>query len=315
MPVVVRFEIFSGRTNPQFELTGEQEIELSERVSILRTRSKRQLSSRAAGLPVIRVIRTSDKGRRVLLIGGGIVHFSPLPFGLQDDGIGKWLIDICPPSILPHGLTGEQILALIDWWTEKLSKYRPPPATVPPSPPPCDPCPAADAVPFTEDWPPNPTFTYSRLWCNNCYDYANLQVTDTFSQPGYGSGEIYASHTCADMSAAAVRDGLLPVPNCTDPLGVGNGWYVALIIGEVGDAPDFHWLKQDSSGCWSHKLGINGATFLDFHGHPIRSPQTANFTLPGYPIKYDQFCSCFVTTPAVTIKGLDPTTNCWDMGY
>jgi hypothetical protein len=43
---------------------------------------------------------------------------------------------------------------------------------------------------------------------NNCYNYANDVATDTFAQPGRGSGQKWSFDTCADINASAVRDGL-----------------------------------------------------------------------------------------------------------
>jgi hypothetical protein len=43
---------------------------------------------------------------------------------------------------------------------------------------------------------------------NNCYNYANDVATDTFAQPGRGSGQKWSFDTCADINASATRDGL-----------------------------------------------------------------------------------------------------------
>lgn len=47
---------------------------------------------------------------------------------------------------------------------------------------------------------------------NNCYNYANIRITNTFAQPGRGSGRIFTALDGPKMGAAAIRDGLL-VPN------------------------------------------------------------------------------------------------------
>ncbi len=43
---------------------------------------------------------------------------------------------------------------------------------------------------------------------NNCYNYANDVATDSFAQPGRGSGQKWSFDTCADINASAIRDGL-----------------------------------------------------------------------------------------------------------
>ena len=70
---------------------------------------------------------------------------------------------------------------------------------------------------------------------NNCYNYANDKVTNTFAQPGKGSGREWAAITNDEIREAARRDGLVLVDN---PAGGGipniskNGPYhlVALVV-------------------------------------------------------------------------------------
>ena len=45
--------------------------------------------------------------------------------------------------------------------------------------------------------------------CNNCYNYANTLITNTYVQPGRGSGQQYAQITPNAVRDAAVRDGLV----------------------------------------------------------------------------------------------------------
>ena len=63
---------------------------------------------------------------------------------------------------------------------------------------------------------------------NNCYNYANVKITNTFAQPGRGSGAIYAAITKARILAAAVNDGLVAVANGNSP--AGSRHVVALVV-------------------------------------------------------------------------------------
>ena len=45
--------------------------------------------------------------------------------------------------------------------------------------------------------------------CNNCYNYANILITDNFAQPGLGTGQIFGPMNGASVQQAAVRDGLI----------------------------------------------------------------------------------------------------------
>jgi len=71
---------------------------------------------------------------------------------------------------------------------------------------------------------------------NNCYNYANLQITNTFAQPGRGSGQIIAVLNGFFVAAAAVGDGLqvlMPPPFPADPVPgapVGPRHLVALFV-------------------------------------------------------------------------------------
>lgn len=168
---------------------------------------------------------------------------------------------------------------------------------------------------------------YSRGFCNNCYDYANNQLTDTFSQPGLGGGKVFKgyslapalnSYKCSDISEAAVRDGLVMVPNCTDLLGAGAGWYVALLLGSVWGEADYHWLKQDQSGCWSYKLGGGVVWTTGTNGRKIRSPEHVALRWKwksGEVMQYDKFCGYFRTNAGVTIKGFNSPSDCFDRGW
>jgi hypothetical protein len=48
---------------------------------------------------------------------------------------------------------------------------------------------------------------------------------------------------------------------------------------------------------------------------PIRDPVNASFFYAGGMVRYDQFCGYFRTNVGVTIKGVSPTTPCWDWGW
>lgn len=73
--------------------------------------------------------------------------------------------------------------------------------------------------------------------CNNCYNYATMTRTDTFAQPGTGSGHRFAELTGQAVKEAAERDGLqvyVPPPG-TDEVRrapVGEKHLVALVVRE-----------------------------------------------------------------------------------
>lgn len=132
--------------------------------------------------------------------------------------------------------------------------------------------------------PPCP-FNNTVQTCNNCYNYANNNRTDTFAQPGRASGTILsgANMNCNDVRNAAVADGLELLPAsgvCPDKKDK-----VALV---VDPGTDYHWYRQDSSGMWTHKPGGTQATNLDNSNNPISNPETADRC--GGFLCYTDFC-------------------------
>jgi hypothetical protein len=132
---------------------------------------------------------------------------------------------------------------------------------------------------------------------NNCYNYANNRITNTFAQPGKASGNLFTQeHSCTDpgsVLAGALSDGLVASPNFTDPLAEGKGWYVALVL---WPGHDFHWYRQDSNGCWSGKPDGDDVTNADNAHNHISDPKTADRA------PYTAFCSYMVTRCGVKIS-------------
>ena len=118
---------------------------------------------------------------------------------------------------------------------------------------------------------------------NNCYNYANDQITNTFAQPGRGSGRRFATLQCNDLDGAARRDGLGQAQGWQGPTA---GWYVALA---VWPNQDYHWYRQDRNGCWSHKPGQASVTDLDNACKRIGDPRLADRG------PYQTFCGYKVT--------------------
>ncbi len=121
---------------------------------------------------------------------------------------------------------------------------------------------------------------------NNCYNYGNNKRTDTFAQPGRRSGDYPNAMSCADVSSAAVSDGVARAPasgvcpkrQCRLALVVDPGTY-------------YHWYRLDKNGVWTHKPGGTRATNLDNSGNPISNPETANRC--GGWLCYTDFCGYF----------------------
>jgi len=300
----LRFSMFSGRPNPRYTLSDEESAELKRRIRELKRidHRRRIRDLRPHGMGEIRVLHDGPTGRLRWRCGAGLVEFPDYPFSFVDTtGLGDWLIGICPDRVL----IPEQKRILFD-----ISRFRDRfPSKAEPQPPPAPTCnanPAPDGIPFDPFWGWPPPGNWPRIFCNNCYDYANNQLTDTYSQPGFGTGAIYSSHSGPDLEQAAVRDGLVAVPNCTDVLAPGQGWYVALFTGVDGFGPDFHFMRQDASGCWSQKLDGDSVCDWDAHHNKIKSPEDAVLSYFDGAMHYE-FVRYLRTSTGVTIKGSQST--------
>ncbi len=126
-------------------------------------------------------------------------------------------------------------------------------------------------------------FTGTHQSDNNCYAYGTDIATNTFPQPGRGSGQKWQYNTCENMIAAAERDGLKWIGNTLTHYshGPSNGHYVALYI---WPNTNFHWARMDYNGTynnsdinvrkpilrrWSHKPGGTGIQIVDNNGNCI----------------------------------------------
>jgi hypothetical protein len=132
---------------------------------------------------------------------------------------------------------------------------------------------------------------------SNCYVYAandfnpKYSSTYTIMDPGnYGPENginIYSTDPKELQKFAnlqidgAIADGMKWTGQHSKP---APGYYkVALLVKPAtggpndGDVMDYHWVRQDSNGKWSHKPGETPVTNLDSSGKVIADPSKANF--------------------------------------
>lgn len=131
-------------------------------------------------------------------------------------------------------------------------------------------------------------------WNNNCYNYGNDIVTNTFAQPGKGTEQKWKENTCEDVKRAAISDGLQWIGTEYPSEAPASGHYIALLIW-----PDtnFHWIRLDSNNLWSHKPGGTEITNKDNNGNFISNPSIQDFS------PWSHFCGYFLTVPSkITIS-------------
>jgi hypothetical protein len=127
---------------------------------------------------------------------------------------------------------------------------------------------------------------------NNCYNYASNKRTNTFAQPGRGSGHMYTALTCQAVSAAAISDGLHHRFDCF-PDTEKPRWLVAMV---VAPGYDYHWYRKQKEGFWGHKPGGTAARNVDNNGVVISNPETCARA------PYTDFCGYFYVPKSQKIQ-------------
>ena len=145
---------------------------------------------------------------------------------------------------------------------------------------------------------------------HNCFAYAMNAVdnelveecgksdacTVGFHQPGYASGYGKFSNQdekgCGDMVARLWGDNPVVKASSFEERCPMETSKIALI---VDPKRDYHFVRQDSDGYWSHKPGAMEVTRLDASKRPIIRPDKALFIYKNHkePLIYTEFCGYF----------------------
>jgi len=151
-----------------------------------------------------------------------------------------------------------------------------------------------DTVPDYDPMKDNKGCFVTKQYYNNCYNYGNDIVTNTFAKPGRATGHMFDYNTCDSVREAAVRDGLKWIGTELPADKPDEGHYISLMI---WPNTNFHWARKDSSGYWSHKAGQTAVRDTDNSGRKIPDASKANW----YP--WSTFCGYMETVPSkVQIK-------------
>ncbi len=137
-----------------------------------------------------------------------------------------------------------------------------------------------------------------RVSAFNCYDYAfnnHWAAQNNRNQPGMLSGKYKTEpeqiHQCDYMSKMIKTDHPKIQKSSFEKTCPNNYYKIAMLVDPVGDSTDYHFLRQDSNGFWSHKLGDLPIDNVDADGNLIFAPHLANFQYPKY--KYKDYCGYF----------------------
>jgi hypothetical protein len=278
MPIQVTLDIFSGRVNPTWELSNEQEHQLTGLLFSLSKRSLLKASATFQGLGYNGFIISSIglPGLPVtMLVKSNLVDFGWMndSFVDNDHTIEKWLLnsggDFVPPEV--KEIVGVQLNAESNDYRFYIDKEN-------------------GLVGILAEPPYNPGWwnDASRVLLNNCYNYGCDIATNTIAQPGLGSGKPFTVCECGDVGKASVRDGLITLASPASTPATGH--YVALVI---APGVDFHWYRRDNNGKWSHKRGRTPAINYDQDGALITDPAKAARGI------YSDFCGYYHVKPGI----------------
>lgn len=285
----VVLDICSGMPNPHWVLSDSQEEKFLSKVKAVTTPTLSKPSSVVPKLGyrgfIVRSSHCSGSGTS-FFIHGGIVDFGQFRVNRKADNrdLERWLLDSAKSYI------SNSIRTEVNNELGKSSSILQTLALDPPQPQvDCLAGQAADAPAYNPGlWNNNPVTVSS----NNCYNYANNYIDNLFAQPGYGRGGP-GNLACPDCQQNATADGLVACNDVNNALRAGEGWYVALVI---NPGIDYHWYRQDNTGCWSHKQGCWPVTDRDNSGNVIADPQHCD--LGAYV-----FCTYMIRPPGVAISG------------
>lgn len=271
----VELDVYSGLPNPQWKLTPREERELIDRLMVVGS-VMRPVEEVEARLGYRGMIVTADQEDLERFAKLGL----PPQFRLREtpdldvsDVTERWLLRTAgaeatttpeaqdeargtigsPPAQSSSGSTVQSaslIAACTIWWTS---------------------------------WPELNTFWNGSDYTkrnNNCYNFASSLATNTFAQPGRGSGQTFTALTISNIKSATFRDGY--TSTCS-----GDRFEDYLCIWPGNDYHFYHRIP-DASGTrrWAHKPGSTSARNTDNSGRIITNPVTCDrgpYTTSGAP--------------------------------
>jgi hypothetical protein len=299
MKVHVRALIFSGRPDPEWELTEAEAKALVAAISL--SESSEPRSNTEMGTPVepglgyrgFSIIAETDDGIRTVSVFRGALRTHSLDRAVPAPPIG----DVPMETYLLETLRQKPQRG----WVEQHMTHRSVLDAI-----------ARDcniSIPHevpAGDTADDPVWNQLKVF-NNCYSYAlDLPEYDSSGKrnPGYKTFSLCSGgaprYTCcpsensrrvtiaAALDADGVRD-LHPAKLPRPPAGAGFHNIAAFV---ASDGYDFHFYRQHDSGYWSHKPGAGKVRHLQVGGCRIVDPRVDFFAVEQQP-PVGEFCGFF----------------------
>ena len=281
MSVTVTMRVFSTRANPTWQLTPQQEMAFRtwfEKVSAASAHSFDpggifRPECPSAGYRGFDV--SIDDKPPIRVYPSDALDLFGSPDG-QSDQVDQWL-----------RRSDERLLSDEFELDHEIMRLQPQPiqGVLPPWPQHNPRCGTIDYPGPDSDWndsdadPDHPEL--GSRFTNLCYNYAN-NVLSRFTAMPKLDGHTKSSWNADTLELALRQDGLRPRGRAlpaTCPSGPNPSYIAACVhITHCTDTSgDFHFIRLDSSGGWSHKFDTERITNLDAHREPIRNLSVAQF--------------------------------------
>jgi hypothetical protein len=304
----IEVDLFSGRPNPTWILTEEKAVAaiLDAAKGARGALAKPGTGFTGLGLREIRVDTLADEGSRIRGVPASFAIASTAAEDFKTSGeLARRLIETMPlrseVTLVEHALTPLSD-KLRDMILARMAKHL----HNPPKPPPPPPTPTSNPlIDTTKDSKCqqceyeisqfNPGFWNNPATQphNNCYNYARNWRTNTFAQPGRAHGAGTSTMACANVTTAAMADGLKKRCNPCLPASEFPRRLMALVI---DPGWDYHWYRHQRGGFWGHKPGQTAARNVDNSNVIVTNPETCNRG------GYTDFCGYFYAGKSVVIN-------------
>ena len=239
MSLSVTLNVFSGRPNPVWVVPEGAADDLNARIAAITTTSNAKPAGVMGGLGYRGFSVRRNEESDAMYIHGGVIDpgINSPTLVAGDRAIEQWLLSTA----------GDAVSAAVREHVESMLN-TPVSDSILTSSAVNAGCPAG-AASDAPAYNPGMWNTPSVQPHNNCYNYANNRITNTFAQPGRATGhQLTQMRDCNGAGGAqpsAISDGLVAAGNFSGHLGAGQGLYAALV---VWPGSDFHWYRQGQRG-------------------------------------------------------------------
>jgi hypothetical protein len=141
----------------------------------------------------------------------------------------------------------------------------------------------------------------------NCYAYAVNYAEDMALDPGEFVGQKYADNSDDELIHAARADGLQWL-GANWPVNAPPGYYLVALVTTTADNQNYHWIRQDAGGLWSHKPGQGNVSHSDAQERQLNAgnlPHQADFN----------FRAFFATSPKLRVLLHQAEMQGWALNY